>query len=73
MLAFALEDYLTGKKLDDPTYVKWVAILRIEDKAKWQSLEMPVYPCQDSDYKKLYPVDERSSNKLSQFKTDPEK
>ena len=45
MLAFALEDYLTGKKLDDPTYVKWVAILRIEDKAKWQSLEMPVYPC----------------------------
>ena len=45
MMAFTMESYFTGKTLDDPRYMKWVAFLRLVVDGESKSLSFPVYAC----------------------------
>ena len=73
MMAFAVEDYLTGESKLDPRYVKWAATFIKIDIGRNELKSIPLHPCTDEDFDQFYPVDKRSTRRLNAFKTMPEK
>ena len=72
MMAFTLEHFISGETLDDPRYLKWVAWVRFAKDGEIRSREVPVFPCRDGDYAKLYPVDDRSLSRLRKMRNSPD-
>ena len=72
-MAFTLEHFLSGKTLDDPRYLKWVAFIRVAKDGEASSREVPVFPCRDEDFAKFYPVDDRSISRLNKMRSSPDK
>ena len=73
MVAFSLEDYNTGEAKTDPNYVKMYALYSDMVEGKRKSYEIPLHPCDDSDWELFYPVEANSEGLLKKFKTDPKK
>ena len=60
MLAFAVEDYFTLELKADTRYVKYFAQYGNFTNNVPTYKELPIYPCQEEDYAKFFPVDKKS-------------
>lgn len=65
MMAFALQDYLTGEIKDDPRFLKWFAqYTTVSEDGESSSREVKLTPCTDDDFARLETPDRRSRNKI---------
>ena len=57
MLAFTLEDWLTGVK-DDPRYIQWIVHeYRMTEEGDHEFKYYPTHKCTDEEFERFYPVE----------------
>jgi len=55
-IAFGVNDYYTGKPLDDPNFVTWnVRLNEIENQKTIKITDIKYHKCTDKDYDDFYP------------------
>ena len=65
MMAFAVEDYVSGEIKADKRFVKWFAEYRVTVDGKLKKSELPMYPCEAEDLAKFNEPNKRSKTRLT--------
>ena len=69
MMAFAVENYLTGPKYD-PTYFNWVTVHSIITDGVLEEQYYPMHLCSEEEINRLHTPMARSANKLEMYKNN---
>ena len=68
-MAFAVENYAApGIPLDDPNFVKFLAVNWHAEDGEWTPKEIPIYQCTDADYEKFWPLVDSEKARLETLK-----
>ena len=62
-IAFAFENFDTGKLVDDPHYVRWIFRITGYKDNEWYHHILPYHKCTEEDYAEFYPI--RSAQKAT--------
>ena len=73
MLAFTLEDYLTGEVKDDPRYIKLIARIATQTGGESNDFEIGFHKCTEEDYASFMPPNKGSRGPIEKIKNNPKR